>query len=703
MTVKSLNDIQYEDLRVPAALPVVHLVCKSHLDVGFTDSAAVVVHTYFTQHIPQAMAVAAELRAREGQERLVWTVGSWLLYEYLEQATTRQRQALEHAIHDGDLTWHALPFTTHTELLDPALFRFGLSLSETLDRRFGRQTIAAKMTDVPGHTRAMIPDLVDAGIRFLHIGVNPVCRPPQVPPMFRWRSPSGTEVVVMYQNGSYGGVQACPGSDAVLAFAHQGDNAGPPTTEAVLAAHARLREAFPGHRVVASTMDAFAQDALAAADHLPVVTDEIGDTWIHGVGTDPHKVAAFRAWCRLRTAWERDERVSWDDPAYAAASRALLLIGEHTWGKDEKTHLPADGPLPAGQLFHKEPTYAPAAFQAIRHTPKFSAFAESWAEQRAYLDTARAAIAPRPDLCAEVDATLAALMPVRPCLDAYQPLDDWTTVMETPHFTVGLDAITGAITTLVCRASDVTVADAMHPLGLIRYQTFAATDYARFVKEYLINLDVEFAPGWCNADWAQWDFTKPGIDQAGARTALVEPRLTWVGTREDHHAVDMLAAVTFPSWCVTDAGAPREIWLTYTFPHATPTVEIMVQWFGKPACRLPEALWCSFIPCVSEPACWEMDKMGEWISPSDVICGGNRLLHAVQSGVRCPVRTGHLLLETLDAPLVAPGAPQLLRHNNDDPNDTGGMHINLYNNVWGTNFPMWYADDARFRFALRLT
>ena len=30
----------------------------------------------------------------------------------------------------------------------------------------------------------------------------------------------------------------------------------------------------------------------------------------------------------------------------------------------------------------------------------------------------------------------------------------------------------------------------------------------------------------------------------------------------------------------------------------------------------------------------------------------------------------------------------------------GAMHVNLYNNVWGTNFPMWYEEDARFRFVL---
>ncbi|WP_281275922.1 hypothetical protein [Dictyobacter alpinus] len=32
---------------------------------------------------------------------------------------------------------------------------------------------------------------------------------------------------------------------------------------------------------------------------------------------------------------------------------------------------------------------------------------------------------------------------------------------------------------------------------------------------------------------------------------------------------------------------------------------------------------------------------------------------------------------------------------------TRGMSFNRYNNTWGTNFTMWYEDDARFRFTLR--
>ena len=96
--------------------------------------------------------------------------------------------------------------------MDAQLFRAGLGISEELDDRFGRTTTAAKMTDVPGHTRAMVPLLAEAGVTFLHLGVNPAWPVPDVPPVFRWRSPDGAEVVVAYQAGGYGGELTIDGS-----------------------------------------------------------------------------------------------------------------------------------------------------------------------------------------------------------------------------------------------------------------------------------------------------------------------------------------------------------------------------------------------------------------------------------------------------------------------------------------------------------
>ena len=94
------------------------------------------------------------------------------------------------------------------------------------------KTVAAKMTDVPGHTRAMVPELANAGLKFLHLGVNPASSVPDVPPLFRWKAPDGQEIVVMY-NGDYGEFTEIGDTGAALYFAHTGDNRGPQSAEEI--------------------------------------------------------------------------------------------------------------------------------------------------------------------------------------------------------------------------------------------------------------------------------------------------------------------------------------------------------------------------------------------------------------------------------------------------------------------------------------
>ncbi len=97
-----------------------------------SDYASVVIRNYFKKYIPASLRVARQMRDFDRPERFIWTTGSWLIYEYLEQADNLERAEMEAAIELGEITWHALPFTTHTELMDPELFRFGLSLSQIL-------------------------------------------------------------------------------------------------------------------------------------------------------------------------------------------------------------------------------------------------------------------------------------------------------------------------------------------------------------------------------------------------------------------------------------------------------------------------------------------------------------------------------------------------------------------------------------------
>src|SRR6202453_3879969 len=64
---------------------------KCHFDAGFIDTQAAVVHKYFSQYFPQAIEVAIHQRTI-GNQRYVWTTESWLLYEYLEQASPEDRK-----------------------------------------------------------------------------------------------------------------------------------------------------------------------------------------------------------------------------------------------------------------------------------------------------------------------------------------------------------------------------------------------------------------------------------------------------------------------------------------------------------------------------------------------------------------------------------------------------------------------------------
>ena len=75
-------------------------------------------------------------------------------------------------------------------------------------------------------------------------------------------------------------------------------------------------------------------------------------------------------------------------------------------------------------------------------------------------------------------------------------------------------------------------------------------------------------------------------------------------------------------------------------------------------------------------------------------------MHGVHGGVSYQEADFRLNIDALDAVLVAPGKPSLLDFHNQLPDMAGGMHFNLYNNIWGTNFPMWFEDDARFRFVI---
>jgi hypothetical protein len=89
--------------------------------------------------------------------------------------------------------------------------------------------------------------------------------------------------------------------------------------------------------------------------------------------------------------------------------------------------------------------------------------------------------------------------------------------------------------------------------------------------------------------------------------------------------------------------------------------------------------------------------MGLWQPAMRVARRGGAQLQAVVA-----VRTDALVLEPLDTPLVAPADFSFMRFHPEPPSLAAGIRFNLYNNKWGTNFPMWWQGDflARYRLSL---
>ncbi len=680
----------------------VHVIFKTHLDMGYTDMAKNVVDRYMNHFIPQALELSEQFASEEGDVKFVWTTGSWLINEYLNTASSSMRIRMEEAIRQGRIAWHGLPFTSHTEMMDAELFEFGLSISKNLDRKFGKRTIAAKMTDVPGHTIAMVPLLAKSGIQYLHLGVNMVSKNPQVPKIFVWRAADGSEIIVNYAD-SYGKPFQMDGLKDALYFAHTGDNHGPSSMEEVRELFVQLQLEYPGAEIIASSLDAFAEKLLELKHSLPIIREEIGDSWIHGVASDPWKVARYRELLRLREKWITLGVLDPKSEQYTHFCNHLMLISEHTWGLNTSVYLVDFDNYSATD-------FAEARARDVLDDTKMkkynylrqlenpnrtlSVLESSWQEQRDYIDQALSSLP-------EELANEARQVFVRMTPRENASTENGTVAIEMNEcYQLGKFQVSfapdGSINKLIDPLGKVW-ADEEHRLGTFQYETFGKENYDRYFDEYVTNLTIHHS-------WADNDLGKPGIEYAEPKPAhkRYKPTVRTLHLEKRTDCDIVHAELKLPQDVCQHFGAPRTLSVIYTFHQREPKMDVELQWKDKQACRLPEASWFSFVPLVNNPNLWEMDKLGMRVSPLFVVKDGNRNMHSVNTGLYYEGADGSVVIETLDAPIVCPGEPRLLELDNTYAPLDGGFHFNLHNNVWGTNFVMWFEDDMKFRFSITL-
>ena len=281
------------------------LVFKTHVDIGYTDLAKNVMKKYQTETIDKAVDVVDRNRNMPADQQFVWTLPGWPLEKISEN-------------------WNG-------------------QSPERLDRI--NTALRAKMTDVPSHSWILPTLLKNAGVNFLHLGCNGASMPPQLPYLFWWEGPDGSRLLTMYST-EYGS-ELFPPKDwpckTWLAMLMRGDNQGPPQPEELKQLLDKIHKEMPGVKVTVGELGDFGDRIMQENPELPVIKQDMPDTWIHGAMCDPSSaiveskavpdIYMGESLGTLLDLYGVKSSSPRDNQTIASAYESALLYYEHTWGK----------------------------------------------------------------------------------------------------------------------------------------------------------------------------------------------------------------------------------------------------------------------------------------------------------------------------------------------------------------------------------
>ena len=725
------------------------VVFKTHYDIGYTDLVTNILTRYRTQFADKALAVIDQSRSLPPEQQFTWTVPGWPLKEMLWPGQTpERREKLLQAVKEGRLAVHAMPFSIETETLDLEDLVEGMTYSANLTHDLGLPLPrAAKMTDVPEHTWVLPTLLKHAGVNFLHVGCNGGSKPMQVPPLFWWEGPDGSRLLTSY-SPEYG-TDLLPPKDwpyhTWLAVIMTSDNQGPPKTEQVNKLIQQAAKEMPGVKVKFGKLEDF-YDAFTAEKNnkIPVVRGDMPDTWIHGFESMPVET---KTGCDVRpleaavATLDTELRAAGVNTAPLAQPLALayensLLYSEHTFG--------FYGSQPGGFWYGDE-------WKQKLAEGKYARFLQSFDDKRAYIhimeNIVTNALAERMKLLAQnVDADGPHIVVFNPLpwsrggevevglpdggcsgvrdlssgkvsdavavnektlrfFAADVPAGGYKTflpvagqaakgiaatgtgVIENEFFRLKVDAARGGVISLVDLKTgrELVTATDENSFGSYMQEQFSKTNVDTFTKAYTC--------GWAAHPGS--DFDKP------IPSSLQKP----------------YAALTLTNWTVTvqttsltktivlhsaDA-APfaKSVTLKYTLPVGQPYLDLEWTIDDKTANPMPEGGWLCLPFNLDQPK-FELARLGSLIDPArNIIDGGNRHLLCLNSGMTVTGPDGFGVgLCPLDSPLVSLGEPGLWKFSMHDMPRRGRVFINLYNNQWDTNFPLW--QDGSWNSRVRL-
>ncbi|MGI5285482.1 glycoside hydrolase family 38 C-terminal domain-containing protein [Nonomuraea polychroma] len=363
----------------------VFVVHHSHLDIGYTDPQGTVLRHHL-DYLDAALRLAEETASWPDDAKFRWTVESSMpALKWLAARPAEMVEAFKEKGREGVIEVTALPFQLHTEACSTEELHRQLRFT----RHFGFPVTSAMHTDVPGAVVGLVDALSQAGVRYLAAAHNWAGR--SVPYLhggdkltrpFRWRAPSGNELLVWFTDTPHGmaymegntvgltdsyeladdllpryllalatrgypygpGTFGWQGPDAprepyeldVLHLRVQGahaDNAGPSIVPASIARRWNEEWAYPRLRSAVNS-DFFRHVEERYLDRLAVHEGDWTDWWADGLGSGARPLGYVRrAQSALRVAETLHTLAGADvTEEIDAAYDKVALFNEHTWG-----------------------------------------------------------------------------------------------------------------------------------------------------------------------------------------------------------------------------------------------------------------------------------------------------------------------------------------------------------------------------------
>lgn len=736
--------------QTPSAGPVqqVIVVYKTHFDIGYTDMASNIVERYRTAMIDQALAVGEQNRNLPAGQQFVWTIPGWPAWKIMEDwpgQTAERRTSLERAFRDGRFYVHALPFTTHTELLELEDLTWGLGYSSRLARGLAIELPRdAKMTDVPCHSWVLPTVLKHAGIKFLHLGCNAASRSPEVPRLFWWEGPDGSRLLTMYTAESYG-TGLLPPADwpyqTWLALIHTGDNHGPPRADEIQELFQEATHKLPGVKVRIGRLSDFADAIIAERSTIPVVRGDMPDSWIHGPLSDPIGARTARNYRPLISAVESLTTLLplWQSTSNAGSDLGFirensLLYGEHTWGgalswvtpygKDINWHY--------GDVWSQE-----------RKDGRFQKLEASWEEHSSYIRNVRNRLQPLleqrlQELADGIKVEGKRIVVFNPLpwnrtglvtisnhsaseIQALKPIDGGKliAVEHGPGFMrfvapevppLGYRAFIPALIPRTSRREDKNPGSNTLENRYFRIELDPANGSVKSMVDKrsgreLADPTAGHRPGQflyehfdasqvasyvkayvkIDADWGQVELGKPPMPSA-TESPYYQAVPGRCQIRYERSAVASTAIMEAP----VAGGLPCPVTTRFVLYHDLPFLDIEVSLLGKPADPWPEAGWICVSANLKSPR-FRLGRLGSIVDPAtDLVPGSNQHVYGVNSGI-CMIDPGGygLGICPLDSGVVSLDSPGLWQYSRQFKPVRPAVYVNLFNNQWSTNFRLW--------------